>query len=211
MAETIPVTTRQLESLIRLAQARAKAELREVVEAADAFDVIEIVREGAFGGDALNGLDMSFGDGGLGQRRGVFGGGGGGAGGGSGKPTMKKIKALVTRLNRDADAKGVAHYPCFCKRPPHFRPPNFVVSHLFVLFDRAAVLFFPSFVATFSAGRVSVFMPPPTPPSLLNTGVAVSILGVIFVFTHTQPRSTGSALFTYAELEETSQAMGLQV
>lgn len=38
-----PVTTRQLESLIRLAEARAKAELRENVTAQDAHDVIEIM------------------------------------------------------------------------------------------------------------------------------------------------------------------------
>ncbi len=37
---TIPVTTRQLESLIRLAQARAKIELRSTVTKEDAF-VIE--------------------------------------------------------------------------------------------------------------------------------------------------------------------------
>jgi DNA helicase MCM8 len=39
-----PVTTRQLESLIRLAEARAKVELREEVTEADARDVIEIMK-----------------------------------------------------------------------------------------------------------------------------------------------------------------------
>lgn len=39
-----PVTTRQLESLIRLAEARAKAELRTEVTEADARDVIEIMK-----------------------------------------------------------------------------------------------------------------------------------------------------------------------
>lgn len=39
-----PVTTRQLESLIRLAEARAKVELRNEVTEADARDVIEIMR-----------------------------------------------------------------------------------------------------------------------------------------------------------------------
>jgi len=39
-----PVTTRQLESLKRLAQARARAELRSVVSAQDARDVIEIMQ-----------------------------------------------------------------------------------------------------------------------------------------------------------------------
>lgn len=39
-----PVTTRQLESLIRLAEARAKLELREVVTEQDAKEVIEIMK-----------------------------------------------------------------------------------------------------------------------------------------------------------------------
>ena len=39
------ITTRQLESLIRLAEARAKADLRTVVEEADALDVIGLMRE----------------------------------------------------------------------------------------------------------------------------------------------------------------------
>lgn len=43
--DSIPVTTRQLESLIRLAQARARIELREEVTVQDAFDVIEIMNE----------------------------------------------------------------------------------------------------------------------------------------------------------------------
>jgi len=39
----IPITVRQLESCIRLAQARAKVELREEVTAKDAYDVIELL------------------------------------------------------------------------------------------------------------------------------------------------------------------------
>lgn len=39
-----PVTTRQLESLIRLAEARAKIELREIVTESDAREVIEIMK-----------------------------------------------------------------------------------------------------------------------------------------------------------------------
>lgn len=39
----IPITVRQLESSIRLAQARAKVELREEVTAKDAFEVIELL------------------------------------------------------------------------------------------------------------------------------------------------------------------------
>eukprot|EP00899_Mesostigma_viride_P018949 jgi/Mesvir1/27055/Mv20750-RA.1 len=47
-AEGIPVTTRQLESLIRLAQARARVELRELVTAADAQDVVELMKESLY-------------------------------------------------------------------------------------------------------------------------------------------------------------------
>ncbi|KNC52686.1 DNA-dependent DNA helicase and ATPase [Thecamonas trahens ATCC 50062] len=43
--ESMPVTTRQLESMIRLAEARAKLELRELVTADDALDVIELMKE----------------------------------------------------------------------------------------------------------------------------------------------------------------------
>ena len=42
--DSTPVTPRQLESLARLTQARAKAELREVATRHDALDVIELVR-----------------------------------------------------------------------------------------------------------------------------------------------------------------------
>ena len=39
-----PITTRQLESLLRLCEARAKCELRDVVTMADARDVVEIMK-----------------------------------------------------------------------------------------------------------------------------------------------------------------------
>ncbi len=44
-ADTTPITTRQLESLIRLSEARARAVMRTVVTADDARDVIEVMRE----------------------------------------------------------------------------------------------------------------------------------------------------------------------
>lgn len=43
--DTTPITTRQLESLIRLSEARARAVMRTVVTADDARDVIEVMRE----------------------------------------------------------------------------------------------------------------------------------------------------------------------
>ncbi|XP_014673549.1 PREDICTED: DNA helicase MCM8-like isoform X2 [Priapulus caudatus] len=42
--DTTPITTRQLESLIRLTEARARLELREVADAHDAADVIAIMK-----------------------------------------------------------------------------------------------------------------------------------------------------------------------
>ena len=42
---SIPITTRQLESLVRLAQARARAELRDRVTEADAKDVVLLMEE----------------------------------------------------------------------------------------------------------------------------------------------------------------------
>ncbi len=43
--DSVPITTRQLEALIRLAQARAKACLREFVLKEDAEDVVELMRD----------------------------------------------------------------------------------------------------------------------------------------------------------------------
>lgn len=43
--DTVPITTRQLEAMIRLAQARAKACLREFVLEGDALDVVELMKK----------------------------------------------------------------------------------------------------------------------------------------------------------------------
>jgi DNA helicase MCM8 len=43
--DALPVTTRTLESLVRLTEARARAELRQAATAADAEDVCELMRE----------------------------------------------------------------------------------------------------------------------------------------------------------------------
>jgi DNA helicase MCM8 len=47
-ADSTPITTRQLESLIRLSQARAKLEMRNNVTQQDALEVIEIMKESLF-------------------------------------------------------------------------------------------------------------------------------------------------------------------
>ncbi|KAF6258257.1 MCM2/3/5 family-domain-containing protein [Scenedesmus sp. NREL 46B-D3] len=52
----LPITARQLESLVRLAEARARSELRETVTAEDALDVIEIMREGMLDRAPLGGM-----------------------------------------------------------------------------------------------------------------------------------------------------------
>lgn len=44
-SDSVPVTARQLESLVRIAEARAKMELRDEVTEADALDAIEVVKE----------------------------------------------------------------------------------------------------------------------------------------------------------------------
>eukprot|EP01084_Bolivina_argentea_P083976 151985_1 len=46
--DSTPITTRQLESLIRLAEARAKVELRVVITETDARDVVEIMRSSLY-------------------------------------------------------------------------------------------------------------------------------------------------------------------
>ena len=43
--DNVPITTRQLEAMIRLSQARAKACLRDFVLKEDAEDVVELMRE----------------------------------------------------------------------------------------------------------------------------------------------------------------------
>ena len=46
--EGAPITTRQLESLVRLAEARARVELRAVATVADAGDVVDLMRQTLF-------------------------------------------------------------------------------------------------------------------------------------------------------------------
>ncbi|KAK9663783.1 DNA replication licensing factor mcm8, partial [Basidiobolus ranarum] len=46
--DSTPITTRQLESMIRLAEAKARSELRETVSKKDATDVVEIMKYSLF-------------------------------------------------------------------------------------------------------------------------------------------------------------------
>ena len=83
IGQSIPVTTRHLESLIRLAQARAKMELRTMVTEQDASDVVALLQESlldAFTNEAGE-VDLS--------RK-----GGGG--------TVRQVKALVKQLSTEA-------------------------------------------------------------------------------------------------------------
>ncbi|XP_015251998.1 PREDICTED: DNA helicase MCM8-like [Cyprinodon variegatus] len=59
-ADATPITTRQLESLIRLTEARAKLELREVATKDDAEDVVEIMKHSLADtySDGLGNLDF---------------------------------------------------------------------------------------------------------------------------------------------------------
>lgn len=52
--DSTPITTRQLESLIRLTESRARLELREVATKEDADDVIEIMKYRSVGVQALD-------------------------------------------------------------------------------------------------------------------------------------------------------------
>ncbi|XP_078180015.1 minichromosome maintenance 8 isoform X3 [Carex rostrata] len=47
-ADSTPITARQLESLVRLAEARARVDLREEITAEDAKDVVEIMKESLY-------------------------------------------------------------------------------------------------------------------------------------------------------------------
>jgi DNA helicase MCM8 len=64
-ADATPITTRQLESLIRLSEARARLELREEVTREDAEQVVEIMRESLFQRmeDELGNIDFRRGTG----------------------------------------------------------------------------------------------------------------------------------------------------
>ncbi|CAK9114454.1 DNA helicase MCM8 (Minichromosome maintenance 8) [Durusdinium trenchii] len=89
--DSTPITTRQLESLVRLAQARAKLELRDLVTAADARDIVSMMRESLLDAYTDEAGIVDY------QR--------------SGGMSMNKIcKTLVGRLNKVAREKRDAHF-----------------------------------------------------------------------------------------------------
>jgi DNA helicase MCM8 len=81
--DTIPITTRQLEALIRLSQARAKACLRDFVLKEDALDVVELLSRSVeqVHTDAYGVVDK-------------------GRGGAGGQSNRKMRKAFLTELHR---------------------------------------------------------------------------------------------------------------
>lgn len=85
--ESIPITTRQLESLIRLAQARAKADFSEVVTEEHALDVVEIMQSCLLDTYTTEDGNLDFGRSG-------------------GMSLAKKVKAYVARLMKAAQRKN---------------------------------------------------------------------------------------------------------
>jgi DNA helicase MCM8 len=83
-ADTVPITTRQLEAMIRLCQARAKACLRDYVLQEDALDVVELMTnsmEQVHATNDLGALDPS-------------------RGGAGGQSNRKMKKALINEIQR---------------------------------------------------------------------------------------------------------------
>jgi len=92
--DTTPITTRQLESMVRLAQARAKVELRETVTRADAVDVVQLMRRSLLdvAMDEMGAVDFS---------RSV---------GSGGMSMQRQVKAVVGALNRLARQRGTNRF-----------------------------------------------------------------------------------------------------
>ena len=86
--DSVPITTRQLEALIRLSQARAKACLREFVLKEDAADVVELMR------DSVNQVHMD-GSGKIDRTR----------GGAGGKSKRKLKKSFMDELKKMGQTK----------------------------------------------------------------------------------------------------------
>ena len=91
--DDVPVTTRQLESMTRLAQARAKACLRPVVTESDALDIIHLVNHSIFAEmvDEEGGID-------LGRSR-------------TGPSKQKQKKAFIKVLRGEMDRNNAEYIP----------------------------------------------------------------------------------------------------
>ena len=87
IGEGVPVTTRHLESLIRLSQARAKSELRDVVNESDAQEVVELLTESLIQAftDNIGQVDHT-------RKNGIS--------------APKSIKALVIQLRKESEISG---------------------------------------------------------------------------------------------------------
>ena len=88
---SLPITTRQLESLVRLAQARARAELRDWVTDADARDVISLMEL-----SLVQAYTTETGSIDMGRRGGMS--------------LAKQTKAFISELNRSCDRRGSATF-----------------------------------------------------------------------------------------------------
>lgn len=89
--QTLPVTTRHLESLIRLSQARARVDLREEVTERDAEDVVQLLQESM--------LDTLTNDLGIIERSRK-----------GGMSLGKQMKALIDVMGREARIRGNAFF-----------------------------------------------------------------------------------------------------
>ncbi|KAG2502847.1 hypothetical protein JM16_009568 [Phytophthora kernoviae] len=87
--DSIPITTRQLESMIRLSQARARAELSETVTAEHAQDVVDIMQECLLDTYITEDGNLDFGRSG-------------------GMSLAKKVKAYVARLMKAAARRNTS-------------------------------------------------------------------------------------------------------
>ncbi|KAG7379494.1 hypothetical protein PHYBOEH_011924 [Phytophthora boehmeriae] len=88
-SDSIPITTRQLESMIRLSQARARAELSETVTAEHAQDVVDIMQECLLDAYTTDDGNLDFGRSG-------------------GMSLAKKVKAYVARLMKAAARRNTS-------------------------------------------------------------------------------------------------------
>jgi DNA helicase MCM8 len=86
LGESLPITTRHLESLIRLAQARARMDMRSHVTEEDALEVVDLLHE-----SLLEAFTSETGRVDLGAKL---------------TSKTKQIKAIVAQLHREAAARG---------------------------------------------------------------------------------------------------------